>query len=409
MTKIYDEEQLRKHRLRLFFMLVALVALGNGFSDAIYGNFFKDAYNVTAQQRAFIEFPRELPGILCVIIVSLLSFWGDVRIAVLAQVLAFTGLTILGVTSPSFAAMCFFLFINSLGMHIFMPLQDSIGMSLAKEGQVGRRVGQYKSLQVFCSMIAAIFVFIGFRTDVFTFKTTIKPVFLIGSFFFIFAIIVSSMLAFSISKTQQKTDKQKFRILFRKEYTLYYVLTTLHGVQKQIAFVFGAWVIIDLLRKGADSMSLLLIAASFVGIFFMQKLGSWIDKLGIKKMMYLDALSFIFIYLLYGFVVWGITDKFFPETGWTVLVVYALFILDRLSMNIGVVKSVYIKHIALKPSDVGPTLSTGISLDHIVSIIAAQISGFIWMTFGPQWVFFIAAFLSLGNLIVAYKVKDTSH
>ncbi len=400
------DERTRKWRLGLFFTLVAVVALGNGFSDAIYGNFFKDAYNVTAQQRAFIEFPRELPGVLCVVIVSLLSFLGDVKIAVIAQVLAFTGLTVLGVTSPSFAVMCFFLFLNSLGMHLFMPLQDSIGMSLAKEGQVGRRVGQYKSLQVFCSMIAGILVFIGFRSDVFTFMTTIKPVFLTGAFFFIIAIVVSIILAVSISKTHPKIEKKKFRILFRKEYKLYYILTTLHGVQKQIAFVFGAWVLIDLLSKGADTMSLLIICSSFIGIFFMRKLGSWIDKLGVKKMMYLDALTFIFIYLLYGFVVWGITDKFFPSDGWTVWIVYALFVLDRLSMNIGVVKSVYIKHIAIKPSDIGPTLSTGISLDHIVSIIAAQISGFIWMTLGPEWVFFIAAFLSLGNLIVAYKVKD---
>ncbi len=401
------DEKTRKWRLGLFFTLVGVVAFANGFSDAIYGNFFKDAYNVTAQQRAFIEFPRELPGVLCVVIVSLLSFLGDVKIAVLAQVLAFAGLTILGVTSPSFAVMCFFLFINSLGMHLFMPLQDSIGMSLARDGQVGRRVGQYKSLQVLCSMLAGILVFIGFRTNVFTFMTTIKPVFLIGSLFFTVAIVVSIMLAVSISKTHPKIEKKKFRILFRKEYKLYYILTTLHGVQKQIAFVFGAWVLIDLLSKKADIMSLLIIASSFVGIFFMQKIGSWIDKLGVKKMMYLDALSFIFVYTLYGFVVWGITDKFFPSTGWTVWVVYALFVLDRLSMNIGVVKSVYIKQIALKSEDIGPTLSTGISLDHVVSIIAAQISGFIWMTFGPEWVFFIAAFLSFGNLIVAYKIKDT--
>ncbi len=400
------DEKLRRRRLTLFFALVALVALGNGFSDAIYGNFFKDAYNVTAQQRAFIEFPRELPGILCVIIIAFLSFLGDIRIAVLAQILAFTGLTVLGFTSPSFSLMCFFLFINSLGMHLFMPLQDSIGMSLAKDGQVGRRVGQYKSLQVFCSMIAGILVFLGFRTGLFTFKTSIKPVFLTGSFFFLLAIVVSVLLSISIFKTHPKTEKKKFRILFRKEYTLYYILTTLHGVQKQIAFVFGAWVLIDLLSKGADSMSLLIIIASFLGVFFMQKLGSWIDKLGVKKMMYFDALTFIFIYLLYGFVVLGITEKFLPDAGWTVWVVYALFILDRLSMNIGVVKSVYIKNIAIKAEDIGPTLSTGISLDHIVSIIAAQISGYVWMTFGPEWVFFIAAFLSLGNLFVAYKVTE---
>ena len=49
----------------LFFLLLSAVALGNGLSDAVYSNYFKEVYQVTAFQRGLIEFPRELPG-LCV-------------------------------------------------------------------------------------------------------------------------------------------------------------------------------------------------------------------------------------------------------------------------------------------------------------------------------------------------------
>ena len=51
------------------------------------------------------------------------------------------------------------------------------------------------------------------------------------------------------------------------------------------------------------------------------------------------------------------------------------------------------------------TLSTGVSLDHIVSILAATAGGFVWQYWGSQWVFFIAAFLSLINIAVAWLVK----
>lgn len=178
----------------------------------------------------------------------------------------------------------------------------------------------------------------------------------------------------------------------------------LHGVQKQVANVFGAWVIVDLLLKGADIMSLLLITVSFISIFFMRAIGRWIDRFGIKRMMYVDALTFIGIYTVYGFVVWGITAKVLPGAGWPVLTVYALFVLDRLSMQIGVVKSLYLKQIAVTAEEITSVLSTGISLDHVVSILAAQLSGFIWMIWGPQWVFFLAAFFSLGNLIIAWRI-----
>ncbi|MEG1426735.1 MAG: hypothetical protein RSC76_03515, partial [Oscillospiraceae bacterium] len=143
-----------------------------------------------------------------------------------------------------------------------------------------------------------------------------------------------------------------------------------------------------------------------------KKVGSWMDKLGIKFMMYVDALSFIIVYVLYGFVVWGIAEKTLPTSGWPVIVVYGLFVLDRLSMQVGIVKSVYLKSIAFHPEEITAVLSTGISLDHVVSILAAQLSGFVWVTFGPQWVFFMAAFLSLGNLFVAFRInpeEDTNN
>ena len=74
-------------------------------------------------------------------------------------------------------------------------------------------------------------------------------------------------------------------------------------------------------------------------------------------------------------------------------------------MQTTIVRSVYLRSIALSPEEVTPALSTGISLDHVVSIGAAQLCGLIWTGLGPQWVFFFAAFVSLGNLFVASRIK----
>ncbi len=388
----------------LFFILITAAALGNGLSDSIYSNYFKEVYQVTTAQRGFIEFPRELPGMLCALVIASLSMLGDLKASLIAQVLACGGLTALGIFTPSFGGMLVFLFINSMGMHMFMPLQDSIGMALAEPNQVGRRMGQYASAKTAVGFLAGLIVFFGFRSGTFTFSTPIKAVFLLGSASFLIAIAASLLLIRRVGP--QPTTVRRFKLLFRKQYRYFYFLTILHGVQKQIAFVFGSWVIIELLRKGADIMSLLLIASSFLGIFFMRWVGHWMDKFGIKRMMYVDALSFIVVYVLYGFVVWGITSRVLPEGSWPVMVVYALFVLDRLSMQIGIVKSIYLRSIAVNDEEITATLSTGISLDHIVAILAAQLSAVIWVQLGAQWVFFIAAFLSLGNLFVAWRLPD---
>lgn len=393
----------KRPEMFLFFLLIAFAALGNGFSDSIYSNYFKEVYQVTTAQRGFIEFPRELPGFFCLLLIAALGQFGDLRAAVVAQVLAFLGLTVLGLVTPPFGIMLIFLFINSTGMHLFMPLRDSIGMQLAEPGRVGKRMGQYASTQSFVGMAAGLVVFIGFRTGFFSFQTRIRWVFLVGAAAFFVAILLA--IALSAKCGDGFKTRREFKLTFRRHYKYYYFLTILKGGQKQIAYVYGTWVIVNLLEKGADVMSMLLIIASFLSIFFMRFVGHWMDRYGIKKMMYLDALTFIIIYAIYGFVVWGITRHGLAGLGWPIFGVYGLFILDRLSMQIGVVNAVYLRSISWNDDEVTQTLSTGTSMDHAVSILAAFLCGLIWQHWGAQWVFFVASVFSLGNLVVAARVR----
>ena len=345
------KKRMPRREMMLFFIIVAASAFGYGLSDSVYGNYFKEAFNVTASQRAFLEIPRELPGLLCAVVIAWLSGWGDAKSNLVAQLCAFAGLIALALLSPTYGMMMVFLFVNSMGMHLSMPLNDSIGMNIAEPGKVGRRIGQYASVKTAMGFAAGILVFLGFRFNVFSFTTPINLLFLIGSGAFLVAILASVFLVKAKVPALSDPHKKRRKFVFRKEYRYFYMVTMLHGVQKQIAIVFGSWVIIDLLGKKADTMSLLMITVSFISIFFMNILGRWIDRYGVKKMMYLDALTFIFIYIIYGFVVWGITGEVLTGT-WPALAIYVLFVLDRLSMNIGVVKSVYLRSIAVKPDEI---------------------------------------------------------
>jgi hypothetical protein len=51
--------------------------------------YYKKVYYVTAFQRGFIEFPRELPGLLCVLVIGTLGFLGDLKVAFIAPLLRY--------------------------------------------------------------------------------------------------------------------------------------------------------------------------------------------------------------------------------------------------------------------------------------------------------------------------------
>ena len=390
--------------LLVYFFIIALTAFGLGLSGDVISNYFKDAYNVTAYQRGAIEFPRELPGLILIFVVAGLSFLSDIKISIIAQILSIIGITVLGLFTPTFAVMLVFIFINSMGQHLFMPLQDSIGMSLIKDDNIGKRMGQYKGVYTGFAMLASVLVFIGFKTGFFSFTSKIKWIFLTSAFILTFVLILLIILQ-RINKSSDIHNQKKLNFIFRKQYKYYYILVVMFGVQKQMMIVYGPWVLIEILNKKADTIAILGIAGSLIGTIFIPAVGRWLDRFGIKTILYADALSYIVVYLLYGLMSAGFVAGKLALVGIPVMLTYVLVILDKMSTQFGMVRTIYLRSIAIDAADITPTLSLGVSMDHFVSIICAYLGGIVWSVWGPQYIFFLAAALSLVNLYVATKVK----
>lgn len=391
-----------RKELKLYFAILALTAFALGITSNVISNFFKDAYDVTAYQRGFLEFPRELPGIISIFVIAGLSFLSDIRISIIAQVLSFIGIAILGFTTPTYNVMILLVFINSMGMHLFFPLQDSIGLDLAEKDNIGKRLGQFKGFFTGVQMLAAMFVFWGFREGFMSFETPFKFTFVIAAAMFLAIIIMLVVLERWVRIDKPHVKQNGY--VFRKAYKYYYVLIILFGVQKQIMMVYGPWVLIDLLSKKADTISILTVIGSFIGIFFIPAVGKWLDRFGVRKLLFADAISFIGVYLVYGLLCVGYINGSIQTAGLGVVLAYAIFIIDRMSSQMGIVRTVYLRKIAIMPSDITPTLTLGQSMDHAVSIVCAYLGGVIWSLWGPQYIFFIAAGFSLINLYVAFKV-----
>lgn len=391
--------------IKLFFIITAFTGLALGLSDSLLSNYFKEAYEVNAQQRGFIEFPRELPGVLVTIFVGALTFLGNVKISVVAQILSMAAMLVLGLFTPSFSVMLIFLFIYSSGVHMYMPLGDSIGLSLSKGQNMGGWLGRFNGMRMGFVMVAGVLTFIGFRLEWFSFKTPIA-VFLLAACFFAIIIVLLLRLNKMIPKAE---GAGKFKFVFRKEYTRYYLICALFGGRKQIMLVYSPWVLIELLGFRADRMSILSILGALIGIFFMPMVGKWIDRFGVKKVMMAEALAFVAIYTGYGILSAGLTSNTVVVSALVIAFVYLLNIIDRMTAQFGMVRTLYMRSIALKPEDVTPSLSMGMSIDHIVAIAGSYICGVIWYNWGPQYVFIIAGVLSAANMLVARGIKTVDN
>lgn len=149
-----------------------------GLSASIISNYFKGVFAVDAVQRGLLEIPRELPGVVCVLVIAALPTLGSLSLSLLGFGLYFVGLFVLGLLSPSYAVMQLFVFTYSMGDHMFMPLRDVIAMDLSEEGKTGTFLGTYRSVMTVASMAASALVFVGFRAGFFYFRPdSIVPTF----------------------------------------------------------------------------------------------------------------------------------------------------------------------------------------------------------------------------------------
>ncbi|GHV09275.1 MFS transporter [Clostridia bacterium] len=386
--------------LRLFLIISAMTGLALGLSDAVFANYFKEAYGVNAAQRGFIEFPRELPGVLTMVFLAGLSFLGNIRSAIVAQCLSVAALVVLGLFTPSFEVMLVFLFLFSSGMHMYMPLGDSIGLSLADENSAGKVLGQAGGVRMAFTCGAGIITFVGFRFGWFSFDNPITVFLLAAACFIAIAVLLARL-----RRETRAVSTPKARLVFRRAYLRYYIVCALFGGRKQIMIVYSPWVLIELLDFRADTMSILAVIGALVGIFFMPRVGKWIDRFGARKVMMAEALAFIAIYTAYGFLSKGLADGTLLVSGAAFILVYLLNVVDRMTAQFGMVRTIYMRSIAIKPEDVTPSLSMGMGIDHIVAIGGSALCGIIWYNWGPEFVFIIAGALSLGNLLVARGIE----
>lgn len=376
----------------LFLGACSLWGFSTSVGDAIFNNFLNDSFQMSNFKRSFLEVPRELPG-LCVVFVSALFFFlCSRRLASLAMFFAAIGTLFLALSQPVYLTMIFWLFIMSMGQHIMLPLNSSIGMELAKSGQTGKRLGQFNSARNFAAILGSALVFMGFRYFNFSFSKA----FLIASCGFLLA----SLFLLKMKKQPSQSASSKLKLY--KEYNLYYLLSILYGARKQIFLTFAPWVLVTVFKKPTTTVATLLTLGGAIGIFFQPFIGWCIDKFGERIVLAAEAAVLIFICIGYG-----TAQKLFSNDV-AFIVAATCFIADGLLMSVGMARATWLKKIAIHPSHVTPTLQMAVSIDHVFSISGALLCGFIWKTLGYQYVFLFASIIAMINLISALRIKTSA-
>ena len=280
----------------------------------------------------------------------------------------------------------------SLGEHIQLGMKNTLSLQYAKEGRGGAAQGVQNAISQMGTLVGYLVIVGAF--SLFAQNAPYKL------FFGLAAVLAAVSMLCSMKITgKSETDKHKRRFFFRRKYSKYYMLEMFYGARKQVFFTFGPYVLILFYGAGAATVSLLF-AVSAVACFFAAPLvGRIIDKVGYKVVMVADTLILVIVCFFYGF-----AHHLFPKDI-AFLVCCVNYVLDAIISLASMASNVYVQDLSDSPDETKATISTGVSINHVITIFIALFGGWIWESLGIETLFMVSAVLGLCNSAYAATIR----
>ena len=378
---------------KMFFLSLITFGLSYGLYKGVIDNYLAEIVSMSSFDKGLSEFFREIPGLLMVFILAVLYMLSAEKLYKLGAVIMLAGMAGHALVPASKVMVTIAIFVFSLGEHIQLGMKTTIALQYAKDGKGGNAQGLMNSVYRIGTLTGYLVIIAVFYLLSAT-EALYRSVFGISA-----CIIVLGFLSTLKMNGSSQTDETKRRFYFRKKYTKYYMLEVFYGARKQIFLTFGPYVLV--LFYGANAMVIsVLFAISSVCIFFASPLvGKIIDRFGYKIVMIMDTLILVIVCFFYGF-----AHHIFPKNV-AFIVCCVNYVLDSIISLASMASNVYVQDLADSADEVRATISTGLSVNHLITILIALFGGWIWQALGIETLFMLSAILGLYNSAYAVTIK----
>jgi MFS family permease len=197
------------------------------------------------------------------------------------------------------------------------------------------------------------------------------------------SIFVAALLCMGLST--HAAGAPRARIILRREYGLFYLLTFLEGCRRQIFSIFASFALILVYHVPLRNMLALQFVNAILIAVTAPRIGKIIDRSGERGPLTFYSIGLIAVFLGYAC---------FENVG----ALYMLFLLDNVLFSFGVGFTTYL-HRIVRPNELTPCLSMGVTMNHIAAVTVPVGGAWLWEHYHnyhvPFWVGVAVAAISL--------------
>ena len=365
------------------FLLLTTIITAICFAgwSTLLNNFAINQVNFSGAEIGILQSLREIPGLLAFTAIFLLLVLTEQTLLLCSLCILSIGVAITGYFPFEYGLYATTV-LMSIGFHYIETVNNSLTLQWVSKKQAPSFFGKMIAVKSVTSLViySLIWLLLTFANLEFRYLYLVIG----GLGFVLFLYLALAMPKFSNPVSQHK------KIILRKKYALYYLLTFLSGARRQIFVVFAGFMMVEKFAYSVADIAILFIINHLISLWLAPKIGHLIERVGEKNTLTLEYMGLILVFCGYALV----ENEYLAGS---------LYIIDHLFFAMAIAMKTYFQKIA-DPADIASSSGVSFTINHIAAVVIPALFGIIWLS-NPSLVFFIGAGFAFASLLLAQWVK----
>ena len=347
-------DKINNKKMYVFLVLLTVISFtGLRVWMTLFNNFAVEMAGFNGFDIGAMQSIREIPGFLALLIVFLLPFISEHKLASVSVLVLGIGIALTGFF-PSFVGIMITTLLMSFGFHYFETLNQSLTLQYFDKSEAPVIFGKLRSYASITSIIMGVVIYL------LSFVLNYLQMFLL----FGIIVIAGALHSFTLHPADKNIPVQHKKMIIRKKYWLFYLLTMMAGARRQIFVAFSVFLLVKKFDFSISEISMLFVINNLINYFLSPYIGKAITKFGERKVLSLEYAALIPIFLVYA------TSK----SKWIVGIMY---VLDHIFFNFAIGIRTFFQKIG-DVQDIAPSMAVGFTINHIAAVVFPVIGGILW-------------------------------
>jgi predicted MFS family arabinose efflux permease len=357
---------------------------------AIFNNFAVEEIGVSASQIGIIQSLREVPGLMGFVLGFLALWFSEMRIMGLSVLLMGLGMVVTG-WAEGLSILVLGTMVMSVGFHFFYPSNSSLVLMATSKEEAPKMLGRLRSISSFAAVIGTLVIWIfvdgvqvgSLDIPAWGYRTTL---WVTGG------VVLAGSLVAMRNGQRHGAQREKRKVVFRREYWLYYLLTFMMGSRRHIFTTFAIFMLVQVYGISVRETALLFLVNNLISTYASAQLGKLVARFGERKVLTFNFVGLIGVFLGYAYV------PYLP-------VLYALFVMDHIFFGFNLAVDSYFQKIAGSPQEITSNVSMAQTINHVSALVVPVLGGILWEQIAPSATFLAGVVIAVVSLVLVQFIR----